>query len=79
MYEQPEFKTWGIFYPERDEKVAKDFYNTIEKCLTQFGFTYAKPALFKLQGNPQRFDTWEKSLKANLRPGVQAIVLLMPG
>lgn len=79
MYEQPEFKTWGIFYPERDEKVAKDFYATIEKCLQQFGFTYAKPALFKLQGNPQRFDTWEKSLRANLRPGVQAIVLLMPG
>jgi aubergine-like protein len=79
MYEQPEFKTWGIFYPERDEKVAKDFYNTIEKSLSQFGFSYAKPALFKLQGNPQRFETWEKSLKANLRPGVQAIVMLMPG
>lgn len=70
MFSQPEIKKWGIFYPEREERVAKDFYNCLERTLVNCGFSFARPALFKLYGNSLSFETWQRELSDKIRPSV---------
>lgn len=77
MYEQPPLKKWGIFYTEMDKRVAIQFMETMMKCTETFGYDVMKPREFSIRTN--RFEDWEQTIKANINPSVQAIVLLLPG
>lgn len=79
MYDQPPLKTWGIFHGERDAQVCKQFTQTMEQVLQQFGFESAQPQTFVLKGNPMNAQTWIRELKGKLNNNVQACVLLLPG
>lgn len=79
MYDQPALKTWGIFHGERDAQVCKQFTQTMEQVLQQFGFESAQPQTFVLKGNPMNAQTWIRELKGKLNNNVQACVLLLPG
>lgn len=77
MLKQPDMKIWGIFYCERDERVAKQFVDTIGKSLKTFQYTVSKPAMFKVRSN--NFNDWKDIFGKNLNPKVQMVVLLLPG
>lgn len=79
MFEQPALKVWGIFHGERDAQVCKQFTQTMEQVLQQFGFESAQPQTFPLKGNPMQANTWIRELKSKLNNNVQACVLLLPG
>jgi hypothetical protein len=32
MFTQPELKTWGIFYGDRDAQIANQFASTLKQC-----------------------------------------------
>lgn len=78
MYEQVELNVWGIFYSDRDQAVAKQFVSTMDQCLRQFGYQSNAPKLFAVP-NGNRADSWKAELQSKVRPGVQAVVCLLPG
>jgi len=51
MFEQPALKTWGIFHGDRDAQVCKQFTQTMDQVLQQFGFESATPQTFVVKGN----------------------------
>lgn len=77
MYEQPGLTQWGIFYCEQDKRTATQFMETMQKCCETFKYQVNKPREFGIRGN--RFPEWRDALKKNLNPGVQAVVLILPG
>jgi aubergine len=50
---------------------------TMMKCTETFGYEVTKPKEFAIRTN--RFDDWQRVVKENLNPSVQAVVLLLPG
>jgi len=68
---------WGIFYCEQDKRTATQFMETMQKCCETFKYQVNKPREFGIRGN--RFPEWRDALKKNLNPGVQAVVLILPG
>nr|AAM96947.1 macronuclear development protein 1 [Stylonychia lemnae] len=79
MFDQPALKTWGIFHGDRDAQVCKQFQQTMEQVLQQFGFESATPQTFVVKGNAMQSNNWIKELKSRLNNNVQAAVLLLPG
>jgi len=47
------------------------------KCFDTINYDSQRPKEFAIRSN--QFREWEKVLKANLNPGVQCVVLLLPG
>lgn len=78
MYEQPAFKTWGIFHGDRDAQIAKQFTSTMDQCLQQFGYEGSEPSVFPVKGG-MNADAWKREIKSKLNEGIQFIVLLLPG
>jgi len=37
------------------------------------------PKIIEVQGDDRQFSSWEKTLRDNLKPGVQVIVLILQG
>lgn len=77
MYQQPSLSKWGIFYCENDTKTAKSFIDTMGKCFDTIQYDSNRPREFAIRGN--NFREWEKTLRDNLNPEVQCVVLLLPG
>jgi len=47
------------------------------KCTETFGYEVSKPREFPIRTN--RFEDWERAIRDNINPSVQAVVLLLPG
>lgn len=60
-----------------DKRTAMQFMETMMKCTETFGYEVAKPREFAIRTN--RFDEWERTIRENINPSVQAVVLLLPG
>ena len=53
------------------------FLETMQKCFEQINYKVGRPREFPVRSN--RFPDWERALKDNLNPSVQAVVLILPG
>jgi len=77
MLEQQEIKRIGVFYSSRDKETLRTFMDTLQKCVETFNYPMGQPKEFAIEG--KSYDDWEKVMKANLNPSVQAVILLLPG
>ncbi len=50
---------------------------TLYKCTESFQYEVKKPREFPIKSN--RYEDWERVIKENINPSVQAIVLILPG
>lgn len=78
MFTQTQLKDWCIFYGDKDGQVANQFKSTMKECLDTCGYDKTEPRMCEVKPG-MRVDNWIKSLKAQLKEGVQMVVLLLPG
>jgi len=51
MFSQPELDKWGVFYCAQDTKIAKQFIDTMGKCLEQINYSAQQPREFPIRTN----------------------------
>ena len=44
-----------------------------------FQYPCEPPAMFQLQGDDRRFETWEREIKAKLNPSVKCVIFILSG
>lgn len=77
MLEQPKIKKIGVFHSSKDKESVNVLMGTLKECVRSFNYPMDEPRLFEIHG--KKFEDWEKALKMNTDPSVQAVILLMPG
>ena len=50
---------------------------TFQQAAETFKYTCSPPAMFQVQGDDRRFETWEKEMKAKLNPQVTMAVFIL--
>lgn len=78
MLHQIQINKIGIFCTDDCVEVARTFCDTLKLSLETFQYKMSEPRIFKV-GKGRDPSDWERTLKANLDPSVQAVVLILPG
>lgn len=79
MNTQEELKQWCIFYGRNSEREAQQLKSTFGQAADTFKYKCSPPAMFKVEGDDRRFETWEREMKSKLNPGVTLAVFILQG
>nr|ASW22511.1 piwi2 [Nematostella vectensis] len=67
---------WMVFFTQRDSGKANDFVQTMNKCAPAMGIQVNQPKMNQLRDD--RTETYLRSIRENLHPQVQVVVVIFP-
>lgn len=76
---QMELKQWCIFYGRNSQREAQTLKQTFQQAAQTFNYKCSEPALFQVNGDDRRFETWEREMKSKLNPSVTLCVFILQG
>nr|XP_022317079.1 piwi-like protein 1 [Crassostrea virginica] len=71
-----DLKNWTVIFVKRDAGKASEFINSMQQCCRQMGIQCNKPTCCELHDD--RVDTLSRSLRDNINPSVQCMVVICP-
>lgn len=77
MFTQPKLNVWGVFHCQNDTRLVESFMGVLQQVIKTYNVDCNKPRLFAVRTD--RWDDWERELKTNLNPQVQAVICVLPG
>jgi aubergine-like protein len=78
MFSQPKIDKWGIFFCENDKQlVERNLVANLLQVVKTFHFACEKPAMFSVSS--ERWQDWDRVLRATLNPTVRFIICVLPG
>ena len=79
MLKQIKLDKWCIIYGRNSTSEANQLKETFKKAANLFQYPCEPPAMFQLQGDDRRFETWEREIRAKLNPSVKMVVFILSG
>lgn len=71
-----DLRNWTVLFSKRDASKASEFINMMQTCCRQMGIQCNKPTCCELHDD--RVDTLSRSLRDNINPSVQCMVVICP-
>lgn len=71
-----DLRNWTVLFSKRDAGRASEFINMMQTCCRQMGIQCNKPTCCELHDD--RVDTLSRSLRDNINPSVQCMVVICP-
>lgn len=71
-----DLRNWTVLFSKRDAGKASEFINMMQTCCRQMGIQCNKPTCCELHDD--RVDTLSRSLRDNINPSVQCMVVICP-
>lgn len=78
MFYQPKLDKWGVFYCDNDKKlVEQSLMINLIQAVKGFQVLCEKPAMFAV--NSDKWQDWDRVLRASLNPTVRVVICVLPG
>ncbi|XP_071132212.1 piwi-like protein 1 [Mytilus edulis] len=71
-----DLKNWIVLYTKRDSAAVQEYISMMLKCCPQMGIQCNNPTRYELRDD--RTETYIKSLRDNINPTVQMVVIIFP-